>query len=155
MLVRIDRRYKLQGYTIGNLYVDGVAFCDTLEDTDRGLMQGMSADYIRKVKAAHKGATAIPRGRYEVTLSVTSPKFAAKSAYQFCGGKLPRLLNVTGYDGVLIHIGNTPSDTEGCVLVGRNTVKGKVLESTATFRALYARMKAAAERGERITIEIA
>ena len=49
------------------------------------------------------------------------------------GRKLPRLVNVPGYEGVLIHVGNTADDTSGCLLVGRNKVVGKVTESTATF----------------------
>jgi hypothetical protein len=53
------------------------------------------------------------------------------------------LINVPAYDGVLIHIGNTANDTDGCILVGKNTQVGKVLESTATFKALYAKLQAA------------
>lgn len=88
------------------------------------------------------GATAIPTGRYQVTLKVKSPKFSKKKQYEFCDGYLPRLLNVPAFKGVLIHIGNTAKDTEGCLLVWRNTRVGKVLESAATFRKLYERLKA-------------
>ena len=63
--------------------------------------------------------------------------------YGFCDGYLPRLINVKGFDGVLIHIGNTSKDTDGCILVGRNTKVGKVLESGITFRKLYERLKEA------------
>ena len=66
-----------------------------------------------------------------------------KKQYDFCQGYLPRLLNVPAFDGVLIHIGNTANDSEGCILVGKNTKVGKVLESGVTFRALYARLKEA------------
>lgn len=137
-LRRIARR---DTYTIGRLYVDGEYFCDTLEDTDRGLRQDMDASVIRAIK--RKGVTAIPAGRYRVTLAVQSPKFRTKAAYQFCNGYLPRLVNVPGYEGVLIHVGNTARDTEGCLLVGRNTQVGKVLESRATFVRLYERLKGA------------
>jgi hypothetical protein len=74
---------------------------------------------------------------------MVSPKFSKKTAYQFCGGRLPRLINVPAFDGVLIHIGNTANDTEGCILVGKNTEVGKVLQSTVTFRALYEVLKQA------------
>ena len=125
-------------YTIGHLYVDGVYVCDTIEDKDRGLTQCMSQAVIRAIK--RKGVTAIPTGRYRVTMDVRSPKFSQKKYernYGFCDGYLPRLIDVPGYEGVLIHIGNTAKDTEGCILVGRNTKVGKVLESRATFVKLY------------------
>lgn len=137
----LKRIAKRDGYTIGHLYIDGVYFCDTLEDTDRGLSQDMPLSVIKARK--RKGVTAIPTGRYRVTLGVKSPRFSQRAAYIFCGGYLPRLINVLGYDGVLIHIGNTAADTDGCILVGKNTAVGKVLESTATFKALYAKLKAA------------
>ena len=141
MELLLRRIAKRETYTIGKLYIDGVYFCDTLEDTDRGLRQDMSLPVIRAKKRA--GVTAIPTGRYRVTLNMQSPRFRKKEAYQFCDGYLPRLLNVIGYEGVLIHIGNTAKDTDGCILVGRNTRVGKVLESRATFVKLYERLQEA------------
>ena len=138
LLRRIARR---DTYTIGKLYIDGVYFCDTCEDKDRGLKQSLPASVNKAMKK--KGATAIPTGRYQVTLKVKSPRFSQKKQYDFCKGYLPRLINVPGFEGVLIHIGNTSNDTEGCILVGRNTKVGKVLESGVTFRALYAKLKEA------------
>lgn len=136
--IRIDRIAKKSTYTIGKLYLNGVYFCDTLEDTDRGLTQGMALQKIKDLKI--KGATAIPKGKYKVTMNIVSPKFSKRATYQFCQGKLPRLLNVDGYEGVLIHIGNTAKDTEGCILVGQNKVVGQVINSTVTFKKLYAEM---------------
>ena len=136
LLKRIARREK---YTIGHLYIDGEYFCDTLEDTDRGLSQADGLAVCKRKKIA--GVTAIPTGRYRVLTNVVSPRFSKFKQYQFCGGKLPRIINVPAYEGVLIHIGNYPKDTEGCVLVGRNTVVGAVMESAATFRKLYDRLK--------------
>lgn len=136
--IRIDRIAKKSTYTIGKLYLNGVYFCDTLEDTDRGLYQGMPLQKIKDLKI--KGATAIPKGKYKVTMNVVSPKFSKRATYQFCQGKLPRLINVDGYEGVLIHIGNTAKDTEGCILVGQNKVVGQVINSTVTFKKLYAEM---------------
>lgn len=141
MDLHLKRIARKKTYTIGRLYIDGEYFCDTIEDTDRGLKQ-TDAYASNKRKKVH-GETAIPTGRYQVTLSVQSPRFKLKSAYQFCNGYLPRLLNVPCFDGVLIHIGNYPKDTEGCILVGRNTVKGAVMESTETFKKLYSKLKSA------------
>ena len=137
-LKRIARREK---YTIGRLYVEGKYFCDTIEDKDRGLSQALPVTVNKNLK--RRGVTAIPVGRYHVTMDVVSPKFSKKTAYQFCGGRLPRLVNVPAFDGVLIHIGNTANDTEGCILVGKNTEVGKVLQSTVTFMALYEVLKQA------------
>jgi hypothetical protein len=137
-LKRIARREK---YTIGRLYIDGKYFCDTIEDKDRGLSQALPVTVNKNLKI--RGVTAIPVGRYRVTLDMVSPKFSKKTAYQFCGGRLPRLINVPAFDGVLIHIGNTANDTEGCILVGKNKQVGKVLDSTVTFRALYEVLKQA------------
>ena len=143
MELLLNRIARKETYTIGRLYVDGVRFCDTLEDTDRGLKQTMDLAVLRAKK--RRGITAIPAGRYKVTLNVKSPKFSQKKAYDFCGGYLPRLINVPAYDGVLIHIGNYPKDTEGCILVGKNTKVGAVLESTTTFKALYEKLKSTKE----------
>ena len=138
MELNIKRIARRETYTVGRLYIDGKYFCDTLEDKDRGLRQDMPTAVIRATK--RKGITAIPTGRYHVTLAVQSPKFSKRAIYQFCNGYLPRLINVPGYDGVLIHIGNTARDTEGCLLVGRNTQVGKVLDSRKTFIELYDRL---------------
>ena len=150
MELRLRRIARRDTYTIGRLYVDGEYFCDTCEDVDRGLRQDMAQSVIRAIK--RKGVTAIPTGRYRVTMDVQSPKFRTKAMYQFCNGYLPRLINVPGFDGVLIHVGNTAKDTEGCLLVGKNTKVGKVLESRATFVKFYEKLRKA-EGSIYITIE--
>ena len=138
VLKRIARR---DTYTIGRLYIDGQYFCDTIEDTDRGLRQDLPLS-VNKAKK-RRGVTAIPVGRYRVTLGVLSKRFSKKKQYDFTRGYLPRLVNVPAFDGILIHIGNTAADSEGCILVGRNTKVGMVLESTKTFKALYEVLKSA------------
>ena len=134
MKLLLKRIAKMEKYTIGKLYIDGEYFADTLEDTDRNLTSTMSKDKIAKVKVY--GKTAIPTGTYVVDMNTVSPKFGKRSWAQPYGGKVPRLQNVPGYDGVLIHPGNTASDTSGCILVGKNKIKGQVLESQNTFHKL-------------------
>lgn len=129
-------------YTVGRLYIDGEYFCDTIEDKVRDLANGEKKVY---------GKTAIPYGTYDVTLKVQSPKYKDRAQYKFCNGYLPRLLNVPGFEGVLIHIGNTAEDSAGCILVGENKVAGKVINSTSTFHKLYKKLK---ENKNGITIEI-
>lgn len=153
MRLKIDRRWKKATYTVGILYVDGVRFCETLEDKDRGLFQTDDLAQIKSLKVY--GETAIPVGSYKVAMEVLSPKYAAVKWYaDLCGGKMPRLLDVPGFDGILIHPGNTLLDTLGCILVGRNTKVGQLTESKATFQKLYKKMKAARDRGETIIIDI-
>lgn len=141
MELYLKRIAKRETYTIGRLSIDGVRFCDTLEDTDRGLRQDLPVSVLRAKKK--KGVTAIPTGRYRVTLEMQSPKYKDRQQYAFCNGYVPRLLNVPAYEGVLIHIGNTHRDTEGCILVGENKVVGKVVNSTETFHKLYEILKSA------------
>lgn len=148
LLKRIAKREK---YTIGRLYVDGVRFCDTLEDTDRGLLQSLPKCVNESLKI--KGKTAIPRGKYRVTLGVQSPRFRNKNAYKFCDGYLPRLINVPAFEGVLIHIGNTVDDTDGCILVGENKEVGKVLNSRVTFERLYHKLQECKDNNIYITID--
>lgn len=138
LLKRIARK---DTYTIGRLFIDGVRFCDTLEDKDRGLQQSLPLSV--NVAKKKKGATAIPVGCYRVTLDVKSPRFSKVAQYAFCGGYLPRLINVPAFDGVLMHIGNTAKNTEGCILLGKNTKVGMVTDSTATFKRLYEVLKGA------------
>lgn len=118
-MTKIDlwRKYRKDGYSIGKLSINGRYICDTLEDTDRGLTQDMTKSQIASVKI--KGKTAIPIGTYKVNITY-SPRFRKK---------LPILLDVPGFEGIRIHAGNTPEDTEGCILCGKNTEVGKVLNS--------------------------
>lgn len=150
MEIVLNRKWKKSNYTIGVLSIDGKFFCNTLEDTDRGLKDTMSIGEIKTIKKPH--ITAIPTGTYQVTLNVVSPKFGSRKFYkEVCNGKVPRLLNVKGFDGVLIHSGNKAEDTDGCILVGRNKVVGQVINSQATFRELY---KILSSSKDKITIKI-
>lgn len=153
MKLRVERRWPKATYTIGRFYIDGIFYCNSLEDADRGLKQTDSLDYIKTRKVA--GETAIPKGTYKVAMNVTSPKYSASSWYwSLCQGKVPRLLNVPGFDGILIHTGSDALSTRGCLLVGKNTKVGQLTESKDTFKKIYKLMKAAYDKGEEITIEI-
>lgn len=150
LLKRIARKEK---YTIGDLYVDGKWFSNTLEDRDRGLTKSMSPQEIKSIKI--KNETAIPMGTYKVNLDIVSPKF---SKYQFykevCNGKVPRLIDVPGFDGILIHVGEGKNGhllTSGCILVGDNTVVGGLTNSRQKFKELYSKLL---EDKDNITITI-
>lgn len=151
MKLLLKRIYKGLKYTIGKLYINGVYFCDTLEDPDRGLIFNMSLSEIEKIKVY--GDTAIPTGTYPIVMNVISPKFKDRYWAKPYGGIVPRLKDgtVPGYLGVLIHVGNKPADTLGCILVGKNNVVGQVTESANTY---YKLMDILLETKEDIEITI-
>ena len=129
MELTLKRLHKNPTYTIGKLYVDGVYFCDTVEDTDRGMTQQMSNSYNEARKVY--GKTAIPVGRYRVVLSYSN-KFKKL---------LPLLNDVMCFSGVRIHSGNTAEDSLGCIIVGENKIKGGVVNSRATMERLMAKLR--------------
>lgn len=140
MRLTLKRIANKKDYCIGKLYINGKYFCDTLEDVDRGLDDSMSEDDIKQIKI--KGQTAIPVGIYTVLLTY-SPKYKKV---------MPLINNVKGYSGIRIHSGNSSKDTEGCLLVGKNTVVGRLTDSRNTYNALFKRLL---QKGSnKITIEI-
>lgn len=149
MKLVLKRINNQDNYCEGKLYIDGIYQCDVIEDTDRGLTNEMSITEIQSKKVY--GETAIPKGTYQITLDVVSPKFKDRSWATFCEGKLPRLLDVPGFEGVLIHVGNEASNSLGCILVGQKTKDGWVSNSTQTFKNLYYKLKQATDQ---ITITI-
>ena len=153
MRLELTRIYNCPTYCIGRLRVDGVYVSDVIEDTDRGLDQSWTLAEIKKKKVYKM--TAIPTGTYDVTLAIQSPKFVTYEYYRdFCNGYLPRLIGVKGFEGVLIHKGNKASQSAGCLLVGYNTIKGKVTSSQSAFEKLYKILKAASDARDKITITI-
>ncbi len=134
MELKLLRKYCKPSYTIGQLYIEDKYFCDTLEDVVRDLVTE------KKVK----GRTAIPAGRYRVILN-WSPRFSKP---------LPLLIAVPHFEGIRIHAGNTAKDTEGCILVGENRERGKVLNSRATMDRLMQVLISANNRNEEIWITI-
>lgn len=141
MKLTLKRRYLGTTYTIGSLFIDGQYFCDTLEDKVRDTNRNGRFD---SGETKVQNETAIPYGTYQVVVSL-SPKFKRN---------LPRLLSVPSFDGVLIHRGNTDKDSSGCILVGENKVKGKVINSTQYEVKLVEILTAAQNRHEQIDIDI-
>jgi hypothetical protein len=126
----LERTPSAHGCTLGKLSIDGNFFCYTLEDV------------VRPAGAKVAGATAIPAGVYLVTIE-RSPTFRMLT---------PRLHKVPGFEGVLIHPGNGPGDTRGCVLVGLAKLPSntKIYQSREAFEKLMTRLLGAS----RITLTI-
>jgi hypothetical protein len=118
MKIKVVREVFTDKSTIGSLYLNDVFFCYTLEDKDRGLDQSQSVFTIQAKKLF--GITAIPYGKYQLIVN-KSPKF---------GRLLPRLQGIKGFDGVLIHRGNSAEHSHGCILVGYKKGTDCIMEST-------------------------
>lgn len=152
MNIVIDRKWKKDTYTIGNLYINEVLFSNTLEDPDRDLTSTMTLEEINKKKVY--GQTAIPTGTYEVKMTYSNRLHSRAYAKKY-EGKLPELINVKGYEGVRIHPFNKAQETLGCLSVGKNSIKGAVTNATAYFYMLVDNyILPAIKRGEKITITI-
>lgn len=118
MKLKVVREIKTEVSTIGSLFINGEFFCYTLEDKDRGLKQSDSLLFIQAKKIF--GLTAIPSGFYKLTVN-QSPKFKRM---------LPRILDIKGFDGVLMHRGNSANDSLGCILIGYKKGENSIFEST-------------------------
>lgn len=121
MKIEIKRLHRTTNSTIGELLIDGIWECYTLEDIER------------EVKV--KSETAIPKGTYKVIIN-QSNRFKRL---------LPLLLNVPNFEGIRIHSGNTNHDSEGCILVGRTRSKDFIGQSRKAFDTLFAKMQKAKE----------
>ena len=156
MEILVYRKWPKAGYCIGRMYIDGQLICNSLEDEDRGLSDSMDERTIRNRKIY--GKTAIPRGRYTIDMKTVSPKFSKKEFYMdVCQGKLPRLKDVKGFEGILLHVADGPKGAdllEGCIGIGLNKKVGQLCDGKETFKKVYALMKEAHGRGERIYITI-
>jgi hypothetical protein len=131
MKLELKRKWFTDKSTIGELYVNGVFECFVLEDR------------VREVKIQNE--TAIPAGHYAIDMATKSPKF---------GRVLPRLVSVPGYTGVLIHPGNNPADTAGCLLPGMIRETDRVLQSKIAFDRLFAKLEVAHLNHEAIWLTI-
>lgn len=119
MVITVKRLYKTENSTIGELLIDGVFECFTLEDKERPV----------KIK----GETAIPKGTYRVIIN-ESNRFKRL---------LPLLIDVPNFEGVRIHSGNSNHDTEGCILVGQTRNKNYIGQSRKAFDKLFKKMQTA------------
>ena len=139
MNLQIVRELSTDESTPGTLFVDDNFECFTLEDVVREVPGLQVAAW--KVESR----TAIPVGNYQVTVDF-STRF---------GKEMPHILEVSGFQGVRIHSGNTSADTEGCILLGQaRSGPDEVINSRAAFNAFFAKIQGAVRNGEEIKITI-
>ena len=136
--LQLKRRFFAPTYTISTFSIDGERFCDVLEDVNRDLNKDGDLNDTNEGKVY--GETCIPFGTYKVVVTMSN-RFKKP---------LPLLVDVPHFEGIRIHAGNDSVDTHGCLLVGENKVKGKVINSQATMAKLMPILEAA----ESIEIEI-
>lgn len=147
MRLQLDRLSSDADSTIGNLYVDGAFFCVTCEDE------------YRLAKLAKE--TRIPAGVYTIRLRAEGgfhQRYLAKFGPDFHKGML-HLQDVPGFEYILIHVGNTDEDTEGCILVGltanlNEDGGGTIANSVAAYKKLYPVVRDALLRGDDVFISI-
>lgn len=142
MKIKLSREVFTDKSTIGQMFIDGKYFCDTLEDKNRDENKNGIFDN-GEVKIY--GETAIPYGNYDVTVSYSN---AFKR-------ELPLLLNVPHFEGIRIHRGNKPEDTKGCILVGEyKETPNWISNSTPYEIKLTGLIKEAISAGHKVTINI-
>jgi hypothetical protein len=133
MILNLRRKTFSEKSTVGELTIDGVFECYTLEDRVRPVTE-----------AKLHGRTAIPAGTYRVIIT-PSNRFKRP---------LPLLVDVPGFDGIRIHPGNTDADTDGCILVGNRKGVDFIGESRDAFGRLFAKLARCLDRKESVKITI-
>ncbi|SDG72098.1 hypothetical protein SAMN04487996_12270 [Dyadobacter soli] len=142
MEIKSKRILKGANSTLSRLRVNDKFFGYVLEDTDRGLIQGMPLAEIQRIKVPAR--TAIPTGRYRVDIT-WSNRFKRKMII---------LIGVPGFSGIRSHSGNTHQNTDGCLLTGfkSGTENGEFMvgDSRLASEALHKAVLAALTAGEEV-----
>ena len=148
--LQLERIEKQKNYTVGRLNAGKIKI-DTLERWDSGITSSTKLMEIYRMK---KKKCAIPSGTYQIVLT-SSARFSSRLFYKnFSLGLLPRLVGVKGFEGVLIHCGNTVLDTAGCILVGEICAPGNLKSSRINYIKLFRLLKIWGDNGDEIYIEI-
>ncbi len=121
MNLTLIRKFKNGDAIIGELLLDGVRQCYTLE----------------------RLSVAIPTGTYKIELTF-SPHFH----------QLMPLLDVPHREGIRIHPANYPKQLEGCIAPGLSFNQDSVNNSNAAFEPLFAKIKAAIDTWQDVSISV-
>tara|TARA_Y100001938_G_scaffold131837_1_gene189408 strand:- start:398 stop:889 length:492 start_codon:yes stop_codon:yes gene_type:complete len=105
------------------------------------------------------GETRIPEGTYKMGLRKTGgyhARYSKRFPHIHIG--MLHVLDVPGFEYILIHCGNTDEHTAGCLLVGDSqennqiTKDGFIGKSTQAYKRIYSRIAEAIECGEEVKI---
>lgn len=129
MKLKLVRDTFRSSFTLGKLFVDDQEFCHTLEDC------------VRAVKIP--GQTAISEGTYQVVIDM-SARFKRL---------MPHVLNVPNFEGIRIHKGNKPEDTDGCILLGATRGDGYISQSGVAFDKFFDLLQEGLKHGS-VTLEV-
>jgi hypothetical protein len=97
-------------------------------------------DVLRGPGIKIPGQTAIPTGEYKITL-YDSPRFKRL---------LPMLNDVPGFSHILIHGGNTETDTEGCILIAKSKKGTERIYNSLSANLVQMLMNAGGEHSIRV-----
>ncbi len=125
-----------ENFTPGVLHLDGGHYCYTCEDEDRFLENGVTEKVY--------GRTAIPRGRYRLTIT-WSERFK-----RF----LPLVNDVPDFTGVRFHGGNRAEHSHGCVLGGQIPTADGVASCAPVVDGLCALLRDADALDEPVWLEV-
>lgn len=117
MNLQVKRHTLTPTSTLGDLYIDGVFFCRTLERPDAA-------------QPDVEGAVCIPIGKYGGLISY----------FPHMNEDAPLLTGTEPRTGIFIHVGNYPKDSEGCILVGRSQSRDFVGNSKDAFERLVQKL---------------
>ena len=98
-MMELARLESWQGATVGVLSIDGEVTCFTLEPPNR---------------MNERDVSCIPKGEYLCVRKDASNSLTNDT------GRAWEVLDVPGRSDILIHVGNTITDTQGCILVGES-----------------------------------
>ena len=138
MVIQVKRKTYTNRSTVGEMWLNGIFECYTLEDEMR------EKDGVPVAEWKVPKRTAIPLGTYGVTIDLSS-RF---------GRLMPHILNVPGFSGIRIHSGNTDKDTEGCILLGQERAADFIGHSKLAFDSFFPQLQDALTRAELVTITI-
>jgi hypothetical protein len=141
MIIQVDRYKSSDQWTLSKVSIDGRYECVGLEDEKR------------EKKVMHE--TRIPEGTYKITLRTFGGHHERyKKKFPEHKGML-WVRDVPRFQDILIHIGNTETDTSGCLLLGSKADEknGTISGSTIAYRKFYKKVLTALQADEEVIIE--
>lgn len=141
MEIEVKRFSDNKEASVGVMLIDGKFACFTLEDEER---------FVKKMKE-----TRIPEGTYDIVFRTEGGHHERyKTKFSDIHKGMLHIINVPNFTHILIHIGNTEKDTDGCLLVGDIIYSNHTLGgSTIAYKNIYPQIAKALLNNEKVTIK--